>query len=496
MEKFDVVIIGAGVVGAMIARELSKYELSVAVIEKESDVCMGTTAANTAIIHAGYDPIPGTLKAELNVKGNKLWDELASELGIPLKRTGDYVVAVGPEELKEVEKLFERGKKNGVVGIEMLGRDEVLSRLPYINKDVSGAMFAYTGGITDPFQATFAPMENAVMNGVKLYLDTAFEDFIFEGNRIIGIKTNRGEFLSSWVINAAGLYSDFIMHKANLHPEFKITPRKGEYYVFDRNEFAISEVLFPTPTELTKGIMVTTTIHGNTIIGPNAHEVPDKEDTSNTAEGLEEVFRGASKLVPEIVNNLRHVIAIFAGLRATGNARTPNPNVDYHHDYLIEANPNMGILNLAGIESPGLVSSPAIAKMVVELLKDSGLELKEKKDFNPIRKPRPRFRDLSNEERAKLVSKNPAYGRIICRCEYVTEGEILEEIHAPIPARTYDAIKRRTWLGTGRCQGAFDTPRVVEILSRELGVSPIEVTKKGDSSYFLLRKTKEVEDER
>ncbi|BAL81565.1 NAD(P)/FAD-dependent oxidoreductase [Caldisericum exile] len=492
MEKFDVIVIGAGVVGAMIARTLSRYELNVAVIEKESDVCMGTTAANTAIIHAGYDPLPGTLKAELNVRGNKLWDQLAFELGIPFKRTGDYVVAIDSNEFNKLEELYNRGKLNGVIGLEILGRDEVLSRLPYINKDVGGAMFASTGGIIDPFQAALAPMENAVVNGVKLFLETSFEDFIFDGKRIVGIKTNKGDFLCSWVINAAGLYADTVMHKANLHPEFKITPRKGEYYIFDRNEFAISEVLFPVPTEISKGIMVTTTVHGNTIIGPNSHEVPDKEDTSNTVEGLDEVFKGASKLVPQIANSMKHVIAIFAGLRATGNARTPNPNIDYHHDFLIEVNKDIGLVNVAGIESPGLASSPAIAERVIELLKDSGLKLKEKKDFNPIRSPRPRFKDMSNEERAKLVSKNPSYGRIICRCEYVTEGEILDEIHAPVPARTYDAIKRRTWLGTGRCQGAFDTPRVVEILSKELGISPLEVTKKGDDSYFLLRKTKEV----
>jgi len=493
MENFDVIVIGAGVVGAMIARELSRYELSVAVIEKESDVCMGTTAANTAIVHAGYDPVPGTLKAELNVRGNKLWDQIAFELGIPFKRTGDYVVAVGDEEFRKLEALFERGKNNGVLGLELLTKNETLSRLPYLNKDVSGSMFAPTGGIVDPFQAALAPIENAVVNGVHLYLETAFEDFIFESGKVIGIKTNKGDFLSKWVINAAGLYSDVVMHKANVHPEFHITPRKGEYYIFDRNEFSIPDVLFPVPTEISKGIMVTTTVHGNTIIGPNSHEIDDKEDTSNTVEGLDEVFKGASKLVPQI--NLKHVIAIFAGLRPTGNARTPNPAIDYHHDYLIEARPDIGILNLAGIESPGLASSPAIAERVVELLRDSGLELKEKKEFNPIRKPRRRFRDMSNEERAQLVKSNPLYGRVICRCEYVTEGEIVEEIHSPVPAKTYDAIKRRTWLGTGRCQGAFDTPRVVEILARELGVSPLKITKKGDGSYFLLRETKEVENE-
>lgn len=490
MEKFDVVIIGAGVVGATIARLLSKYELSVAVIEKESDVCMGTTASNTAIIHAGYDPVPGTLKAALNVEGNKMWDNLAFELGIPFERTGDYVVAIGDYEFKKLEELLERGRKNGVIGLEILNRSETLKRLPYINPEVSGSLFAKTGGIIDPFQAAFAPLENAVQNGVKLFLETSFEDFIFNGSRIVGIMTNRGAFLTDWVINAAGLYADVVMHKAHVHEDFRITPRKGEYFVLDRSSFAINEVLFPVPTELSKGIMVTTTVHGNTIIGPNSHEVQDKEDKANTKEGLEEVYKGASKLVPSI--ELKHVIAIFAGLRATGNARTPNPNVDYNHDFLIDMQRDLGLINVAGIESPGLASAPAIANMVLELLKDANVKLKEKKDFNPIRKKRVRFRELTNEERAMLIKENPSYGRIICRCELVTEGEILEEIHSPIPAKTYDALKRRTWLGTGRCQGGFDLPRVVEILSKELGISPLEVTKKGPQSNFLLNKVKEV----
>jgi glycerol-3-phosphate dehydrogenase len=489
-EKYDIIIIGAGVVGSMTARFLSRYKLKILLIEKEADVCMGTTAANTAIIHAGYDPVPGTLKAEMNVKGNKMWDTIAAELNIPFERKGDYVVAVGKEELPKLDVLYQRGIANGVPGMTMLSGDEVRRREPDINPKVSGALWASTGGIADPFAATFAAAENAVVNGTKLMLQTAFEDFVMDGNKIVGVKTNRGTFYSRWVINAAGLYSDEVMHKAGIRPEFKITPRKGEYFAFDQAEININNVLFPVPTEISKGIMVTTTVHGNPLAGPNAKNIKDKEDRSVTREGLEEVWHGATKLVPKL--KLKHVIAIFAGLRAGGNAPCENPNVDYHADYIIEIPKEVeGLVNLGGIESPGLASSPAIAQRVVDLLKDAGEKLEEKPDWNPIRVARPRFRDLPKEQQKILIQNDPRYGRIVCRCENVTEGEIVREIHAPIPALTYDALKRRTWLGTGRCQGAFDTPRVVEILARELGVSPEEITKKGPGSKFLLKKTKE-----
>ncbi|MCR4427828.1 MAG: NAD(P)/FAD-dependent oxidoreductase [Caldiserica bacterium] len=491
MKKYDVIIIGAGIIGCMVARFLSRYKLDILLIEKEADVCMGATAANTAIIHAGYDPVPGSLKAEMNVKGNKMWDTLAGELNIPFERRGDYVVAIGEEELPKLEELMKQGIQNGVPGLLLLSGDEVRRREPNINPKVSGALWASTGGIADPFAAAVAAAENAVMNGVTIMFETAFQDFIMDNNRVVGIKTSRGDFASRWVINCAGLYSDEVMHKAGIRPEFKITPRKGEYYVFDRAEITINNVLFPVPTPVTKGILVTTTIHGNTIIGPNAKDIQDKEDRSVTREGLEEVWQGALKLVPKL--ELKHVIAVFAGLRAGGNAPSPNPNIKYNHDYIIEIPSEVkGLVNLGGIESPGLVSSPAIATRVVELLKDAGEKLEEKKDWDPIRPARPRFRDLSKEEQRILVQNDPRYGRIVCRCESVTEGEIVAEIHAPVPARTYDAIKRRTWLGTGRCQGGFDTPRVVEILARELGVSPVEITKKGPGSEFLKRRTKDV----
>jgi len=491
MKKYDVIIIGAGIIGCMIARFLSRYKLDTLLIEKEADVCMGATAANTAIIHAGYDPVPGSLKAEMNVKGNKMWDTLAGELNIPFERRGDYVVAIGEEELPKLEELMKQGIQNGVPGLVLLSGDEVRRREPNINPKVSGALWASTGGIADPFAAAVAAAENAVMNGVTIMFETVFQDFIMDGNKIVGIKTNRGDFASRWVINAAGLYSDEVMHKAGVRPEFRITPRKGEYYVFDRAEITINNVLFPVPTPVTKGILVTTTIHGNTIIGPNAKDIQDKEDRSVTREGLEEVWNGALKLVPKL--ELKHVIAVFAGLRAGGNAPSPNPNIKYNHDYVIEIPSNVkGFVNLGGIESPGLVSSPAIATRVIELLKDVGEKLEEKKDWDPIRPARPRFRDLSKEEQRILVQNDPRYGRIVCRCESVTEGEIVAEIHAPVPAKTYDAIKRRTWLGTGRCQGGFDTPRVVEILARELGVPPTQITKKGPGSEFLKRRTKDV----
>jgi glycerol-3-phosphate dehydrogenase len=334
------------------------------------------------------------------------------------------------------------------------------------------------------------------MNGVNLQRETAFLDFLWRDTtdgpkRIVGVKTSRGEVHCRWVVNAAGLYADWVMHKAGVRPDFHITPRRGEYYVLDRNQIQINNVLFPVPTKISKGILVTATVHGNAILGPNAEEIESKENTAVTQEGMEEVWNGALKLVPGLKR--RHVIAIFAGLRPGGNASTPDPAVDYHRDFIIEIPDEVqGLVNLGGIESPGLTAAPAIAQRVIELLEEAGEALEEKADWNPYRPDRPVFRHLSHEEQAALVAQDPRYGRIICRCEYVTEGEIVAEIHAPIPADTYDAIKRRTWLGTGRCQGAFDMPRVTEILARELGIDPVEVSKKGTGSNFLTRRTKQV----
>src|SRR5659263_64639 len=389
-KKYDVIIIGAGVVGSMVARFLSRYKLDILLIEKDSDIGMGASSANTAIIHAGYDPKPGTLKAEMNVKGNQMFDQLAGELNFSFERRGDYVVAIGQEEFGKLESLRQQGLANGVPGMVMLNGADVRRREPNVNPEVSGALWASTGGICDPFSVVIAAAENAVVNGVTLMTDTAFQDFIMEGKRIVGVKTNHGDFRSRWVVNSAGLYCDVVMHKAGLRPEFKIVPRKGEYYVFDKAEITINNVLFPVPSETSKGILVTTTIHGNTIIGPNALEIEDKEDRSITPEGLSEIWQGALSLVPSL--SLKYAIAEFAELRPGGNAASPNPNIHYNKDYIIEIPTEVqGLVNLGGIESPGLTSSPAIAVRVVELLKGAGENLEEKPDWNPIRKARPRL---------------------------------------------------------------------------------------------------------
>jgi glycerol-3-phosphate dehydrogenase len=493
-QTYDLIVIGGGVVGCMLARFLSRYQLNILLIEKEADIGMGASSANSAIVHAGYDPQPGTLKARMNALANPMWDQLAGELNFPFDRRGDYVVAVGPEELPHLEDLLERGRRNGVPGMHLVSAEEMRRREPEITPLVSGALWAPTGGLCDPFAVTVAAAENAVMNGVTILLETAFEDFIFTEQRgerrLVGVRTSRGDFACRWAVNAAGLYADEVMHRAGVRPEFSITARRGEYCVLDRAEIAVRNVLFPVPTKAGKGILVTASLHGNTLVGPNAHPV-EKDDHSVTASGIEELCSGAHRLVPNL--NLRAIIASFAGLRATGNAPCETPGVNNTSDFVIEIPREVrGLVNLGGIESPGLTSSPAIAQRVIDLLKEAGEILVEKRDWQPIRPARPRFRHLSNDDRARLIAEDARYARVICRCEMVTEGEILAEIHAPVPALTYDALKRRTWLGTGRCLGGFDMPRVVDLLAREMGIEVQAVTKKGAGSEFLFRTTKDL----
>jgi glycerol-3-phosphate dehydrogenase len=493
-QNYDVIIIGAGIVGSMVARFLSKYKLDILLIDKESDVGMGTSSANSAAVHAGYDALPGTNKAITNVLGTEMWPQLSKELGIPYERCGDYVVAVSEEDLTVLEELLERGRQSGIPGMELISGEEMRRREPLIRPDAIGALWAPTGGISDPLTATVAVAENAVMNGVTVMLNTAFEDFLMDGQTITGIRTNQGDFNCRWVVNAAGLYADEVMHKAGIRPDFTIRPRRGEYLILDKASFQLTQntILFPTPSSKGKGILVASTLHGNVIVGPNANFVDDKTNKDMTREGVEEIWSGGKKLVPSV--NRKHIIAEFAGLRATGNAATPNPEIDYHQDFIIEIPMEVqGLVNLGGIESPGFSASPAIAVKVIELLREAGEPLEEKPDWNPIREAPPVFRHMNKQEQAELIAKEPAYGRIVCRCEMVTEGEILAAIHSPIPATNYDAIKRRTWLGTGRCQGGFDMPRVVHILSEELGIAPEEVTKKGDGSPLLYRRTKDVQ---
>ena len=491
MKNYDVIIVGGGVVGCMTARALSRYELSVLLVEKEADIGMGASSANSAVIHAGHDPIPGSLKAQMNLRGNPMWDSLAAELGIPFKRTGAYIVAVDQDECDCLQSLLERGQENKVA-CEIISGDEMLRREPLINPQVRGALSTPSAGMVDPFAACLAPLENAVSNGVDLLTGTKCLGILREDGRVTGVLTNRGAIACRWVINSAGVFSDEIVRDAGDRSGFKITPRKGEYYVLDKADFQLDNILFPVPTKVSKGILVLGTVHGNAILGPSALDQDDRENKSVTADGLANVWQLAQRLVPSI--SQRSIIAVFAGLRAAGNAKSSAPGVAYDHDFVIEMSEHLfGLIHLAGIESPGFTAAPAIAERVVEIMIDSGEKLRERKNWNPIRVPRPRFNHLSRREQAELIQRDPRYGRIICRCEMITEGEIIAEIHSAVPARTYDAVKRRTWLGTGRCLGSFDMPRVVELLAQEWGVPVTEITKKGPGSEFLRRETKAME---
>jgi len=477
---FDVIIIGGGVVGCFIARALSRYRVRVLLLERGADVCSGTSKANSAIVHAGYDAKPGSLKARLNVAGNRMYDQACSDLGVLFQRCGTYVVALTEDDLLTLDDLYKRGLQNGVPGMRLISGEEVRRAEPLINPQTQGALYAATGGIVDPFMLTIAAAENAVANGIQVELETEVTDLLHQNGRISGVKTPRGDWSGRFVINAAGLYADTIMAQAGLQG-FRIRPRKGEYYILDREKSAVRTVLFPCPTKISKGILVAPTAHGNTLLGPNAADVEGKDDLSVTPAGLEEVFVGAQRLVPSL--DRRDIIAVFAGLRATGSTG------DFSIDAPREA---PGLINVAGIESPGLTAAPAIAEFVLDLLRESGLELVARADYNPVRHAPPHLSELSRQEQAALIAQDPRYGRIVCRCETVTEGEIVGAIHAPLPARTYDALKRRTRLGAGRCQGGFDTPRVLDILARELAIPATAVTKRGPGSEFVARETKDV----
>lgn len=476
---YDIAIIGAGVTGSLIARELSRYNLKVCLVEKEADVAMGTSKANSAIVHAGYDAKPGSLKARLNVHGNKLMGRICKELDVPFKRIGSLVLAFNKEDMEEIHKLYKRGLENDVPDLEVLNKEQVKSMEPNISDQVVGALYAPTGGIVCPYELTLGAAENAVSNGVELKLECEIKDIKVENGQFI-LVTQHEEIKCKYVINAAGLYADTISAMVG-EEGFSIKPRRGQYLLLDKNQGnVVHTVVFQTPSKMGKGILVTPTVDGNLLIGPNAEDIDDKEDISTTDLGLNEVVKGAMKSVPSF--NVREVITSFAGLRATPSTG----------DFIIgESNKVKGFINVAGIESPGLSAAPAIAEYVVDILKSIGVAMVQKKNFNPIRKPVHRFREMNDQQRAELIKKDPRYGRIICRCETVTEGEIVDCINRPAGARNLDGVKRRTRAGMGRCQGGFCAPRVVEILSRELNIPMEEVTKMGGNSRILVGKTKQ-----
>lgn len=478
---YDVIIIGGGVVGCSIARELSKYDIKVALIEKEDDVASGgASKANSAILHAGYDPLPGTLKAKLNVKGNEMFDELCKDLDVPMKRVGSLVAAFSKDEVESLYKLYDRGLKNGVKKMSIISGDMVKEIEPNINDTIVAALYAKTAGIICPYGFVIALAENAAQNGVEFIFNQEVISIKKEEDGFI-VKTQSNEYFSKYVVNAAGLYSDVINDMVG-GKHFTVHPRKGEYLILDKEEgYIANTVIFQVPTKMGKGILVSPTVDGNLLIGPTAEDIEDKEFRGTTAEGLEKAILGAKKSVAKF--NERKTITQFTGVRSV-------PDVE-GEDFIIGESDVKGFINVAGIESPGFTSSPAIAEMVVQILKDSGLKMAEKDNFNPKRKPVIRFNELTDEERNELIKKDPSYGRVICRCETVTEGEIIDAIRRPVGAKSIDGVKRRVRAGMGRCQGGFCSPRVLEILSRELNIDPLDVTKFGGKSNILTAKAKE-----
>ena len=475
----DVAIIGAGVIGSAIARELAQYQVNACVIEKCEDVCCGTSKANSAIVHAGFDAQPGTLKAKLNVEGNAMMEKLAEDLDFPFKRNGSLVVMTKDQDESLLEGLLDRGIKNGVPGVKIIERDELIKMEPNLADDVVKALYAPTGAIVCPFNLTIALAENAADNGVEFYLNTEVTDIkAIEGG--YEITTDFQTIQARAIVNAAGVYADVVNNMVSDH-KLSITARRGQYMLLDKSAGThVSSTIFQLPSKMGKGVLVTPTVHGNLLVGPTAEDVDNKEGINTTMEGLDSLAPTSALSVKNVP--LRQVITSFAGLRAH----------EAGDDFIIgEAQDAKNFFNAAGIESPGLSSAPAIGVMVAGMVAAS-LSLEKKDNFIGTRKGILNPASLSTEERNELIKKNPAYGQIICRCEMVTEGEILDAIHRTLGARSLDGVKRRTRAGMGRCQAGFCSPKTMAILEREVPMSMFDVTKSGKGSEIAVGYNKRV----
>lgn len=470
---YDVMIIGAGVSGCASARELSKYKGNVCVIEKEEDVCCGTSKANSGIVHAGYDAANGSLMAKLNVLGNQMMEDLSKELDFEFKRCGSMVVCRIEEDLPKLQELYKRGIVNGVPELQILNRKEALELEPNLSNDMVAVLYAPTGGIVCPFGLNYALAENAAMNGVEFKFDTTVTEIhkIENGWEVV---TDQGSYQAKCVVNAAGVYADQF-HNMVSEKKIHITPRRGDYCLLDKTAGNhVSRTIFALPGKYGKGILVTPTVHGNLLLGPTAMDIEEKEGTNTTRDGLDQVLTKAGENVKNIPT--RSVITSFAGLRA---------HEDGHEFIIEEVEGAEGFVDCAGIESPGLTSAPAVGVMVAEIVKEI-LNLKENPDFISTRKGILNPDTLTKEERNRWIQENPAYGNIICRCEMITEGEIIDAITRPLGAKSLDGVKRRTRAGMGRCQSGFCAPKVMEIIARERGVDQMEVTKSGGNSFLTV----------
>ena len=472
---FDFVVIGAGVVGAMVARELTRYTPSVCIVDKAGDVAMGATKANSAIVHAGFDAKEGTLKALLNVRGSKMMQTVTSELGVKYRRNGSLVVGFSEEDRETLLGLMERGRANGVDGLSVIDREEVLALEPNIGDGVICALRAETGAIVCPYELCIAAVGNAMDNGASLKLDFNVETIEREADGF-RVSSKDDSVHAKWVINCAGVYADYISELVGEN-DFSIRPRRGEYLLLDKQSGSlVDHTVFRCPSKMGKGILVTPTVDGNLLLGPTAEDIDDKNDISTTANGIDRVKKLASEQVRGI--NFGQVITSFTGLRATGSTG----------DFIIRSERD-GFIDVAGVESPGLTSAPAIGEYVADMLKDRGVINEKRTDFDPVRLPSHYFKELSDEEKNEIIKEHPEYAHVICRCETVTEGEIIEAIRTNPRPRDIDGIKRRTRASMGRCQGGFCTPYMVDILARELGVAVTDVTKFGGESYINVART-------
>ncbi|MDD7391668.1 MAG: NAD(P)/FAD-dependent oxidoreductase [Fusobacterium gastrosuis] len=474
----DVAVIGTGIMGAAVARELSKYELNILILDKDNDVSCGTTKANSAIVHAGYDAKEGSLMAKYNVAGNAMYEELCKEVDAPFRKVGSYVLAFSKKEREHLELLYKRGLSNGVPELEIIEAEEIQKREPHVSKEAVAALYAGTAGITGPWELAIKLVENAMENGAELKLNAEVVN-IEKVGEYFKLTLKNGEIIETkTVINAAGVYAD-ILNNMISKKTFKITPRIGEYYLLDKVQgYLTDSVIFQCPTEMGKGILVAKTAHGNIIAGPTASDVEDREDVGNTQEGFDTIKQFAVKSIKDI--NFRDNIRNFSGLRAEADTG----------DFILgEAEDVKGFFNMAGTKSPGLSSAPAMAIDLAEMVVKSLGNISKKENFIKNKK-HIYFIELSPEEKAEVIKKDPRYGRIICRCENITEGEIVDVIHRKAGGRTLNGIKRRCRPGAGRCQGGFCGPRVQEILARELNLKLDDIVLEEKGSYILTGETK------
>ena len=475
---YDYTIIGAGIIGSMIARELSKFDLKVCVLEKENDVANVQTRANSAIVHSGHDPKHGTLKARLSVEGNELYDQLESELHISLLRTGAFVCAIDEDDVKHMEKLYENAKLNGVKDMEFLSIDEARKIEPNLSQSIKKILSLPTTKVCFPWEVAFFALENAIKNGVSLFRNTKVID-ISSTDGSFEIKTNTNKsFKTKHVINASGVYSDIIAKMINPNINFEIKPRKGEYYVLDKSvKGYMNHVIYPMPSKKGKGVLITPQVHGNILLGPTSEWVEDRDDLSTTQEGLSYIKNHVNDLVEHVPYHL--IIRQFAGVRSTST---------YQDFYIQEDQKVKGFYHVAGIDSPGITAAPAIAKYLVnEVIK---MDLPLKPDFNPILKKKIVYKDLSDNEKKKLHKENPLYGRIICKCEDITEQEIINAIHGPLGSDTLKGIKKRARAGSGLCQGGYCESLVLRIIARETDKPLHEINYDQENTPILDQESK------